>query len=54
MAEDCLPPRFYGRLLWRKQTPGIRISEAGNDPTETLEADEIEYIAFISTHTRYK
>ena len=28
LAENCLPPQFTERLLWRKQTPKSSISVA--------------------------
>jgi hypothetical protein len=36
LAEGRNSGSVYELLLWRKQTPGIRFSEAGNYPTETL------------------
>jgi hypothetical protein len=38
-AEGRSLASTYERLLWRKQTPGTRISEAGNDPNATLRTD---------------
>ena len=31
LAEDCLPPRFYERLLWRKLTLKLSEAAAAND-----------------------
>ena len=31
MAEDCLPPELYERLLWRKQTLRFDFSGSAND-----------------------
>jgi hypothetical protein len=36
MAVLGSPGNTYERLLWRKLPVGIRFSDAGNDPQETL------------------
>jgi len=38
LAEDCLPPGFYERLLWRKLTLKLDESAAETDLTQTLNA----------------